>query len=706
MTEQKCTANKNKVFTGEVRRDLKLIQGSREPKQKRYWMLFDPLSDSYYRLTENKKQIIAALDHNYLLEDFIKKLEALGITATMHEVVETLKFLQGNMLIMPGYGAVEKSYKLKQEMRKKSRLQMLIGAITYLRFPPLRPEKFFKATAAFIGAIFNRWFLGGLILLAIIGYIALIKNWNNAATMLINSLTWSGMVKYSFAILFMKVIHECSHAYVAATYGIRVRSIGISIIFFLPRVCSDLTDSWRLPRKKRLNIDAAGIYSEIIIGGLAAMIWAIVPPGALHSTMFFIFSVSVLNTILVNGNPFIRFDGYYILMDITNIDNLLTRSNQFVRDWWRSNLFGLPTPKTEKILVHKKYFLFCFGVGAYCYRLFLYTTIIVVIYNKFTKPVALVLLMLEIWSLILLPLYRETKYVSLMKNKIKSFKFTTSAIGLVILILIVIIPLPWQLSIPCEVRSEKSQLITVSEGGYIQNGMERLERKVKYNECLLSLKNPTLDAQIKRAELDCLRNKEELEQFRSETKLLPFSREKFEVLKANSLLVRELKQKQQKLTIKAPIGGQFVAFDAQFKPGRWLSKGTILGEILTPEVKFYAYLPANQVDKLKIDDKVTILLNGELVKLKGKVSSINPLPVKLRSSPLIQTFGGRISCHYSKDEDRFIPNIPHYKIIINLTGKYNGRYGRVGVMHIRKYTSIAWATLQYALKLIQQEFSF
>ena len=697
-----------KIFTGEPRHELKLLRGPADTGSKAYWMLFDPFSDSYYRLTDGKKQIIAALDRNYPLDEFMQKLENAGITANENEVIETIKFLQANLLLLPTHGSIENTYRQKQLAGSKTRLQRLTSAITYLRFPPIHPEKFFAATSGFIKALFNRYFLTTVIFLSIFGYLALIKNWNHAASMLINSLSWSGMAKYTLAIIFMKVIHECAHAYVAAINGIRVRSIGISIIFFLPRVFTDLTDAWRLPRKKRLQIDAAGIVSEIIIGGAAALIWAVVPPGVLHSTMFFIFSTTVINTVLVNGNPFIRFDGYYILMDITGIDNLMTRSNLLVRNWWRHHIFGMPQGNNEKLNPTKKYFLLLFGVGAYIYRLFLYTTIVLVVYNKFTKPLALVLLALEVWTLLLLPLYREIKFVSYMKKQVKNYRLAGFAAGLVLLAGIFCVPLPWEMSIPCELRAEKSMLLTVPEGGFIKNKLEPKEFQVKRGQLITGLSAPSLESKIERARLDCLRLREELEQFRSESELLPLARKKHEELKAAVMLLRELTVRRRQLNICAPQTGKFISTVKDLNPGRWLAKGDVLGEILSGNAEFYAYLPADQVQKLQINDRVSITLQGELKHLAGRVSSINPLPAKLRLTPLIQGFGGSIPCHYSKDQNRFIPNIPHYRIVITMDNgnSYKGVYGRIGSAHIRKYTSMAGSTLRYALRILQRELSF
>jgi putative peptide zinc metalloprotease protein len=192
-----------------------------------------------------------------------------------------------------------------------------------------------------------------------------------------------------------------------------VRGVGIGFMVFYPRLYTDTTDSWRLPRKQRLLIDAAGIIAEVLFGGIAALVWSYSPPGIMNSTMFYIFAVSTISSLLVNGNPCIRYDGYYILCDLLNIDNLMGRSADFFKHWWRWTFLRLGTAPTGE---HKFIFLF-FGIVSTVYRVFLYTSIILVIYHKFTKFLAVIMIFLELYSIFIYPCWKELQTIKHLSQK-------------------------------------------------------------------------------------------------------------------------------------------------------------------------------------------------------------------------------------------------------------------------------------------------
>jgi len=91
---------------------------------------------------------------------------------------------------------------------------------------------------------------------------------------------------------------------------------------------ADVTDAWKLTKKERVLIDIAGLYMEGLLMCLLLIIYL------LTKVDFFLYSsiIIVFNT-FININPFLRFDGYWILSDITNTYNLRTISNNKLKDF-------------------------------------------------------------------------------------------------------------------------------------------------------------------------------------------------------------------------------------------------------------------------------------------------------------------------------------------------------------------------------------
>ena len=61
---------------------------------------------------------------------------------------------------------------------------------------------------------------------------------------------------------------------------------------------------------------------------------------------------------LVNGNPLLRFDGYYILMDTLEIPNLRQKSTEVLKRWFQKDLLGIGTPR-RSVPAHSRSALVC-----------------------------------------------------------------------------------------------------------------------------------------------------------------------------------------------------------------------------------------------------------------------------------------------------------------------------------------------------------
>ena len=64
-----------------------------------------------------------------------------------------------------------------------------------------------------------------------------------------------------------------------------------------------------------MAVAAAGIFVEAIAASLALVAWTLLEPGLAREVCLAVIVVGALSTLLVNGNPLMRFDGYHVLVD-------------------------------------------------------------------------------------------------------------------------------------------------------------------------------------------------------------------------------------------------------------------------------------------------------------------------------------------------------------------------------------------------------
>ena len=644
------------------------------------------------------------MDRSYEFSEFLARVNSFGLDCDKAELLELINFLHANNLVAPEYGALNMKVMRHREMKEKTTFHRIMGMYLFFRLPPIHPDGFFTATMPFIRMLFNRFTLFFIVAAALGGYILLLRSWNEAYATFVNSLSWAGLVKYFWALLITKSVHELAHGYTAKSFGARVRSMGISFIVFYPRLFVDLTDTWRLSRAKRTACDGAGIASELIFGGLAAIVWVYAQPGPLKSTMFYLFTVSALGTLLVNGNPFIRYDGYYLLCDFMNIENLMQRSSEFIKAWNRRFFLGIGSwPDSGDC---SPLTLYVFGISAFIYRLFLYTSIILIIYFKFTKPVAIILMAIEVYTMLLMPVIFELKALKTLRKRMSWAKTLLTALAVCGLVSLLFIPLPWSFSLPCEIVPETRRMVTVNESAFAAKELKDEPFSVEKGDLILPFRNVFLDFNIRRYEISADRNRAELNLLRSDTKTIGASPAVYEKLRANLLTQNEMKRRRSHMAVRAEAAGIFVPAIKGVSEGRWLEKGTVLGEIVSREVAVYAYALDREVNRIQKGDRVMIRLRGELKEYPGRIGSLNPVAVKFRDSTLVQAMGGIVPCYPNRKTHEFTPVNVLYCITVIPDEPILCRSGRTGQAEVRKTYRMSVELVRSLMHIFYREFSF
>ncbi len=698
-----------KMSTGMLRYDIELMPGGIDINGSKCFMLFDPVSDNYFRLTNENKRIIELISEDIPVLKFMKKLERHGINVAQEKILQLIGFLHQNNLTLPVAHTTHKRTLTAQEQMKKMRFKVLLSSYLFFRIPLIKPDKFLNDSVNIVKSVFNRWMLLALIFFATCGYICVIVNLHKLSNIFINSITVKGLIRYSIAIMIIKIVHEFAHAYATKIAGCRVRRMGIALVFFVPRLYSDLTDAWRVSsRKMRFLIDGAGIISELIIGGIAALVWANTMTGTTNTVAYYIFAVSILNTIFINGNPLIRYDGYYMLMDALNVDNLQKRSIEMMKYIRHKLFFGIEGKIPDGYYTKARYSLVVYGIGAYIYRIFLYTSIIMVVYFQFTKAIGIILLFLEVYVLMIMPLQMEIKQLSMMKKKMKkkNVLLTTLFTGLILAVLI--LPLPWSIEMPCITQSNNSSFVYTQVDGFLKDIKIKDGETVASNDIVVTLKNPNIQWQLTEQEQEKKIAQLKLDTLTADKDTLSLTVTQRMIVSKVNESIEELKRQEELQINRAQTSGIFALYDRKLKIGKWLPKGTLIGEIFTPNsIILDAYIVESDYSKIKKDDKVAFFLDDDLRTYSGTVITVMPVPTELRPSPLLQPFGGPILC--SRTSATTYNPLKQYYVVKIRPDSIKGNAlpnGRTGTVTIKKYSSLTVSMLRNALNIINKELSF
>jgi len=306
--------------------------------------------------------------------------------------------------------------------------------------------------------------------LGIIGLYFTSRQWDQFLATFWHFFTFQGFIFYGITLIALKSLHELGHAFTAHHFGARVPIIGIAFLVMFPVLYTDTTDAWRLrERRKRLLIDGGGMIVELGIACLALFLWSFLPDGPARSLAFFIATTSWTLSLLVNLNPCMRFDGYYLLSDFFNVQNLQKHGFDMGRWKMREILFGLGAPKPSPAAPLREAGLCTYAYITWVYRFFLFIGIAILVHHLFPKAIGIVLFSVEILWFIILPIWREMKNWWSFRMTILSTRRGRISLTCGI-ILLAIFALPWQnrISAPALLQPVQHTEIYPASAGYVQ----------------------------------------------------------------------------------------------------------------------------------------------------------------------------------------------------------------------------------------------
>lgn len=114
------------------------------------------------------------------------------------------------------------------------------------------------------------------------------------------------------------IVHEIGHLSVCHKYGASHGGIGFGLYWIFPTFYSDVTGAWVLSRKRRAHVDIGGVYLQsvylILIGT-----WLLF---ATNKAIPYAVNTISLAMMAYTLNPVLKFDGYWLLSDLTGSTNL------------------------------------------------------------------------------------------------------------------------------------------------------------------------------------------------------------------------------------------------------------------------------------------------------------------------------------------------------------------------------------------------
>lgn len=559
------------------------------------FVLEDPAGGQYFRVSEAAHFFLGLLDGQRTADDAWQACVAqLGDAApTQRECIDILARLQLFGLIAGELPIDPDMLEVRRTQLRSQRFKQRTGMGLAPNIPVMNPEPWLERWAPMLRAVFTKWgFFAWLVVVAwgLFEIGSKLGDLFNGYNQIIDP---NNLLVGTLVFVALRAWHELGHAAACKALGGRCTEVGIIfMLYVLPFPYCDTSSAWRFPHVwKRVVVSAGGILFETFVAALAAVVWARTNDETLRSICFNIMLISGFTTLVFNLNPLLRYDGYYMLSDLTGAANLWQRS----RDLWRflieklafKSAGTLPPSVRDR---SELWFLLIYGAFSYPYRAIVSFGIILVVWsNTNYSTLAPVLAIVAALAFLLWPVLKGLSYLAtspkLIGRRGRAVGVSAAAVATLAIVLGVV-PMPDEAYAPGVVRAENQAVLRTLEDGFVDRVHVHVGQRVSAGDPIISLRNQDIALELASAAAKLAQAEAELDT--ATTKSLAEREVAERSLRAARAELERARARSDALVLTSPIDGTFAAGsgtdgDLHALQGRFATKGSVVGMVATPD---------------------------------------------------------------------------------------------------------------------------
>jgi putative peptide zinc metalloprotease protein len=471
-----------------------------------WFIVQDPITCQFFRLGPTEYRFIRELDGRRTVGDILQQLAGqLGEDTLSPELTaRLLNYLQQSNLLESHERLDPASlYEAYRKARRRRGLQIASNFL-FINLPLVDPDRFLRRALPYVRPLLGRAFfvVWTLTLLAAAGVI--VTHWKDLLSRANGVLAPENLLSLYVAYAVVKLFHEMWHGFVCRNYGGPVHEMGILFLIFTPFPYCEASSAWAFDSKwKKIYVSAAGMYIELFLAALATFVWYATNPGVVHTLAYNAMFVASISTVLFNGNPLLRYDGYYILSDLLELPNLWTNANGYVRYLASRYLLGQKQESPAESWAQRVLWL-GYGIASFIYRTLVCVGIIIFV-SRQLQGLGLAMAVGAVAAWVVMPLFKMTKFMFFTPTT-RPIRFrsacVTAAVLAVAALLLGFIDFPMRLYTMGAVDYRQVQVVRADAPGHVAEVFVHAGQRVKAGQPLARLTNEQLMAQFRQAQAD------------------------------------------------------------------------------------------------------------------------------------------------------------------------------------------------------------
>lgn len=583
-----------------------------------WFIVQDSAGGRYHRLSPAAYALVTRMDGTSTVQALWDEACRAGgdDIPTQNEVVDLLMQLHAQDLlhtdVSPDAAELFERYRKRRRQKWK---QWLMNPMS-LRIPLINPEQFLARWVHRLAWLFSK---GGAFLWIAVVLPAIVlagHHWHELTNNLSDQiLEADNLLLLAVVFPLIKAMHELGHGFATKAWGGTVHEMGIMFLVFAPVPYVDASASSAFQSKRRRAlVGAAGMLVELFIAAIAMYVWVLVEPGLVRAVAFNIMFVAGVSTLIVNGNPLLRFDGYYILVDLIEIPNLAQRGQRLLKYLSDRYLFGAIDAEPPAETPSEKRWLISYAVTSWLYRIFLTIAIILFVANEFF----IFGVLLAIWgavTMIGMPIWKSVKHVvtspTLHRQRPRAIK-TSLALLTGAFLFIGLVPMPLRTFAEGVVWLPEQALVRTGVDGFVERWLVAPGTFVQRGTPLLVMQDPSLSAEVAAASA---RVAEANARYWATQFSDPAKGEiALQQLEHEKHVLARTAERHDRLVAYADIDGILAVPQSQDMEGQYFKKGQLVGYILDRQ-QFVARVAVTQDDI----DLVRTRLQGAQLRLADQI---------------------------------------------------------------------------------------
>jgi putative peptide zinc metalloprotease protein len=574
-----------------------------------WYALSDPLSGRVHRVTPAAYLFAARMDGKRTVDAIWQEMVAEMDTEApgQEAIVSLLMQLHGADLLTGDIPPDAAELLVRRDRLRRSVWLRNVRSPLSMQIPLLDPDRFLTRTMPLLRPLFSWAALIGWLMLMTAAGMTIGQHWAELTDNIIDRvMATEGLLAMALCYPIIKVLHELGHGYTAKRFGCEVRQMGVMLLVLFPVPYVDASPSAALASKwQRAGVAAAGIIVEVTLAAIAALVWASAEPGLLRAVAFNVMVIGGVSTVLINGNPLLRFDGYYVLSDVIEVPNLAQRSIRYLGHLVERYVFRVPGIGRFNAAPYERFAMLLYAPTSWGYRLLVMLGIATFVASHyfvvgvgiaiFTVVMGLLLpLGKALWRVMLGQRYR------LCRGRAAGLTFGAIAVAAVA---ILAVPAPVHTTAEGVIWVPQEAIVRAGTDGFIRSVAPEAGTQVMPGTTLVVLEHPIAEAKLnvtaaRVQELEAKYNAEWVDD------KIAAQVTKFELAGAKAALVREQYRISQQAIVAASGGTFNTVRPASDMVGRYVKDGEIIGYV-TPS--------AGRIARVVVPQSDIELVHGRLV---------------------------------------------------------------------------------------------